>query len=146
MTAIAPESSNGLAQLIDCVEQTSTVSLKFDSLRPHKMGAKKRASVLRVSKGKERKSTPQIWRAVVTLLNAQSIQSNFEREDAGGGYRRKRTFKSLCDDYFVREQKRSGAVVKLNKVHPPIKIIHLAQDARPFAESAAPIVVAHRPL
>lgn len=50
----------------------------------------------------------------------------------------------LLDYYFVRKEKRGGAVVKLHKIHAPVQIIYLTQDAWLFAESTTPFVVAHR--
>jgi hypothetical protein len=50
----------------------------------------------------------------------------------------------LLDYYFVREQKRGGAVVELHQVHAPIQVIYLADDPWLFAETAAPFMVAHR--
>jgi hypothetical protein len=57
-----------------------------------------------------------------------------------GGMRRAR----LLDYYFVRKEERGGAVVELDKIHAPVQIIYLTQDAWLFAESTAPFVVAHR--
>jgi hypothetical protein len=57
-----------------------------------------------------------------------------------GGMRRAR----LLDYYFVRKEKRGGAVVELHEEHAPVQIIYLTQDAWLFAESTAPFVVAHR--
>jgi len=51
---------------------------------------------------------------------------------------------ALLDYYFIRKEKRGGAVVKLHQVHAPVQIIDLTQDAWLFAESTAPFVVAHR--
>ncbi len=60
MIAIAPESSNGLARLVDCVEQTSTVSLKFDPRRPQEWAPKNEHRfseyLIGVSKGKEKRA------------------------------------------------------------------------------------------
>jgi hypothetical protein len=53
------------------------------------------------------------------------------------------TVLELLDYYFVRKEKRGGAIVKLHQKHAPVQIIYLAQDAWLFIESAAPFVVAH---
>ena len=50
----------------------------------------------------------------------------------------------LLDYYFVRKEKRSGAVIELHQEHAPVEIINLTQDAWLFAESTATLVVAHR--
>lgn len=52
----------------------------------------------------------------------------------------------LLDDYFIRKEKRGGAVVELHQVHPPVQIIYLTDDPWSFAETAAALVVAHRSL
>jgi hypothetical protein len=55
-----------------------------------------------------------------------------------------RAVQSLLDYYFVRKEKRGGAVVKLHQEHAPVEVIYLTQNAWLFAKSTAPFVVAHR--
>src|ERR1700730_7552738 len=52
----------------------------------------------------------------------------------------------LLDHYLIRKKERGGAVGKLHQVHSPVEIIYFTQDARLFAESTAPFMVAHRSL
>jgi hypothetical protein len=47
----------------------------------------------------------------------------------------------LLDYYFVRKEKRSGAVIELHQEHAPVEIIYFTQDAWLFAESTATLVV-----
>jgi hypothetical protein len=51
----------------------------------------------------------------------------------------------LLNDYFVREQERGAAVVKLHQVHVPPEVNQFAKDAWLFLETAQPLAIPYRP-